>query len=69
MTRGPTEITHTQTTPVGRQSTVTLDLDGRPLKTEIPGSALYPTVYEYDTDGRVERVIVGPNGDPNDRSK
>ena len=54
--------TFTDTTPEGRQTVTTLNSEGRVEKTELTG--VYPTRQEYDAQGRVTRVIEGPDPDP-----
>ena len=49
--------TLTTTSPLGKQSTLTLDAKGRLVRSEVPG--IFPAQYSYRIDGRLESVTQG----------
>jgi RHS repeat-associated protein len=52
--------TFTETTPAGRQSTMTLDAQGRPIAAQVAG--LEPTAVTYDSRGRIATIVTGSGG-------
>ena len=52
----------TSTTPESRQTTATIDSQGRVLQEQIDNTTLYPVDFIYDTRGRLDTITRGTTG-------